>query len=485
MTEIRSQEEIPDKKHDIDRILDDQSLKASVEECAYASLMVGSGENFLAPYAIFLKATNFQLGLLSSLPLLLGAISQLIGVWLSELSPSRLKIILRCVLVQSLVWLPISVLYFFAGQSPQAVWLLILLYGAYFISGNLAAPAWSSLIGDLSPADIRGRFFGLRNEKSSIVMLLTLIGAGALLEVFTWLGYRGFGFLLLFFCAFAGRMVSLHYLSLHRDPHYIVEAHAKFSYYKFLKRSFKSNFARFVYFVSAISFSVMIAGPFFAPYMLNVLGFSYFTYSLMTVTTLATMFLTARYWGKLADKYGNKSILRLCAIGVTINPLLYLVWSSVVGCLFISAFAGIVWAGYNLAVSNFLFDAVTPPKRSRCVAYQAITNAVFLFAGSLFGAWLLNVLPSWFPFHHGIWTPDSAYLQIFFISVIFRAVACYFLLSTFREVREVASIRQTELFIKFISVLPYVGSSIDYFFGRRSRERKALGKSSSGTPTTS
>jgi len=417
------------------------------------------------------------------LPLLLGSISQLIGIWLSELSPSRLKIILRCVLAQALVWLPISVLYFFAGQSTEAVWLLIVLYAAYFISGNLSAPAWSSLIGDLSPAEIRGRFFGLRNERSSVVMLLTLLGAGGLLELFTWLGFRGLGFLLLFISAFAARMISLHYLSLHRDPHYNVEPHAKFSYYKFLKRSPKSNFAHFVFFVSSMSFSVMVCAPFFSIYMLNVLHFSYFTYTSMTVMTLAVIFLTVGYWGKLADKYGNKSILRLCAIGVAVNPLLYLIWSSVAGCLFIAAYAGVFWAGYNLAAGNFLFDAVTPQKRSRCVAYQAITNAAFVFAGSIIGSWLVNILPDSFPFRQGIWTPESAYIQVFFISGVLRGLVCYFLLPSFREVREVSSIRQTELFMQFVSVLPFVGSTFDYFLGRRRGERKGLGKKSSDTPT--
>lgn len=459
------------KKPDVTEILADPSLNASIKDCEYASVMVGAGENFLAPYAIFLKATNMQLGLLSSLPLFLGSISQLIGVWLSELSPSRRKILMQCVLGQAIVWLPSSVLYFLFGASSMTVWILIACYSAYQIMGNLMAPAWNSLIGDLAPDETRGRFFGLRNEKSAVVMLLTLLGAGGIMEAITALGFRAAGFFILFICAFLARMTSRKFVSLHRDPPYKVEDHARFSYLDFLKRSHKSNFAKFVLFVSSMSFSVMVSGPFFAPYMLDVLHFSYFTYTTMTVMFLMTTFLTTRYWGHLADRFGNKNVLRLSAFGVAVTPMLWCIWGSIGGCLFIQAFSGIVWGGYNLAAANFLFDAVTPPKRARCVAYQSITNCIFIFLGSVAGAWMVNNFPDWVPFDKGIWAPQSIYLRVFMLSGILRLLTCYILLPGFKEVRDVSALKHHEIFIHFLSILPYIGTSLDYFTRRRGKER--------------
>ena len=457
------------KKPEHRKFRDDPTFKASIHECEYTSLMVGAGENFLGPFVVFLKATNLQLGLLSSLPLFLGSVSQLVGVWLSERSPSRLRIIVTGALLQALVWIPMALLYFLFGASETTVWLVIALYAAYQITGNLLTPAWSSLIGDIVPSDVRGRYFGLRNERGAIVMLLTLLGAGGLMQVLTSVGLQVAGFALLFLSAFGARMVARRYLTLHRDPPYQVDLTSRFSYLDFLKRSPKSNFARFVFFMSCMSFSVMLSGPFFAVYMLDVLHFSYFTFTVMTAMVLSTMFLTMRYWGRLADRYGNKSILRLCAMGVVINPILWLIWSSVPGVMLIQAFGGVAWAGYNLAMGNFLFDAVTPPKRARCVAYQSITNCLFIFFGSIFGAWLVNHLPGWLPFDQGIWTPQSPYLRIFLLSGILRGLVCYFLLPTFKEVREVSRIGQTELFMQFLDVLPYIGTTVDFFTRRRSR----------------
>lgn len=453
-------------KFDIKKILDNPSLNASIHECGYTSLMVGAGENFLAPYIIFLKASNLQLSVLSSVPLLLGSIAQLAGVWITEISGSRLKLIMQCVLAQALVWIPAALLYGALGSGSRTVWIVVVLYALYFITGSLGAPAWSSLIGDLAPPDTRGQFFGIRNERGTVVMCLTLLGAGGILQAFTEVDLRGLGFFVLFMGAFVARMFSLHYLSLHRDLPFHIDPKSRFSYLDFLKRSPRSNFARFVFFISAMSFSVMVAGPFFSIYMLNVLHFSYFVYTLTTVMMLATMFFTMRYWGWMTDKYGNRNILRLCSAGVTVCPFLWLISSSISGVLLIQAFSGLVWAGYNLAAGNFLFDAVTPQKRTRCVAYQSITNAVFIFLGSISGAWLVSVLPDWLPLDQGVWTPQSAYLRIFFLSGVLRMLVIYFMLPAFREVRDVKSMRQSDLALQFIQILPYVGTTVDYFMKR-------------------
>src|SRR5690606_13056435 len=135
-----------------------------------------------------------------------------------------------------------------------------------------------------------------------------------------------------------------------------------------------SNFARFVYFVSLINFGVNIATPFFAVYMLRDLQFSYMEYTIVTATNTVTQFLTMQYWGQISDQFGNKKILNVCGYGVAFSPILWLFGDAMWYLLLIQVFAGLVWAGFNLAAANFMFDAVTPPKRARCAAYQAMVN---------------------------------------------------------------------------------------------------------------
>ena len=53
-----------------------KSLRYSILDGSFWAIMFGFGERYLAAFAVFLKATNIQLGLLTSLPLLLASISE-------------------------------------------------------------------------------------------------------------------------------------------------------------------------------------------------------------------------------------------------------------------------------------------------------------------------------------------------------------------------------------------------------------------------
>jgi hypothetical protein len=44
--------------------------------------MMGIGETYLSAFALFLKASTPQIGLLASLPPLLGSLAQLLSAWL-------------------------------------------------------------------------------------------------------------------------------------------------------------------------------------------------------------------------------------------------------------------------------------------------------------------------------------------------------------------------------------------------------------------
>ena len=460
------------KSHDLQKLLQDQSMRASISECGYACIMIGTGEAYLLPFALFLQASNLQIALISSLPILLGAISQLFGVIGSEHFSSRLRFITMCVTVQASVWLPISLVYYLLGPCSGSVWALITLASVYFIAGNLGAPAWNSLIGDITPTEARGRFFGLRNERGAVMTLLAMLGAGVTLEMASSYGNRSVGFFLLFCAAFLSRMASRPHLLKHRDPAYKVTPQSRFSYFQFLKKTPRSNFAKFVLFHSGITFGTMIGGPFFGVYMLNVLHLSYFTYTCLSAIVLLVMFLTNRYWGRLADRYGNKCILSLCSYGVALSALLWLVSSNVWYLFVIQAYSGLVWGGYNLAVGNFLFDSVSPEKRARCVAYQAITSASFSFIGTILGAYLATNLPDWLPMDLGLWTPSSPLLRLFLISGLIRFMACGIMLPRFREVRNIRSIHQSELFFQFLQLLPVVGATIDFFVQRRTHKTR-------------
>ena len=66
-----------------------KSLLYSVFDGSFHSAMVGFGESFFSAFAVFLKASTTQIGLLGSLPQTLGSLSQLLSSYFIRLFKSR------------------------------------------------------------------------------------------------------------------------------------------------------------------------------------------------------------------------------------------------------------------------------------------------------------------------------------------------------------------------------------------------------------
>src|SRR3989344_2140532 len=77
-----------------------KSLKYSIWDGSFASAMVGFGESFFSAFAIFLKASNFQISLLGSLPRAMGSFVQLYSSKLLKIFGTRKRFLCFFVLLQ-------------------------------------------------------------------------------------------------------------------------------------------------------------------------------------------------------------------------------------------------------------------------------------------------------------------------------------------------------------------------------------------------
>jgi MFS family permease len=131
----------------------------------------------------------------------------------------------------------------------------------------------------------------------------------------------------------------------------------------------------------------------------------------------------------------------------------------------IQIYGGFVWSGFSLASANFLFDAVTPPKRARCVAYQGLVNGFFTFLGSLAGGYAAIHLPGRFSLGPWTWEPAFILPVIFLISGLIRLIATSILLTKFKEVRPVEPIGNGELIFRVSQIKPIAGATFSLFTG--------------------
>lgn len=443
----------------------DSALDASIREGSANAVMLGCGEAYLGPFGVFLHATTVQIGLLSALPQLVGAVMQWWSAIAMDSCPSRLRRILRSVLIQGLVWFPLAMIPLVVGQGPLAAGCVIVLAVINQAAVGFTAPVWNSLIGDVVPGEIRGRFFGFRNRVNGLSSFVALTGAGLILHFFERRGEAAWGFMLIFLVAGVARLVSRHWLGLYRDPAWSVDLAQVFTFRQFLKRSPHSNFAKYVFYVGLVNVAVSFSAPYFALYMLRDLKFSYLEFTVVVSVATVTQFLMFRYWGELSDRFGNKKILNLCGWGVSVVPALWLFSSHILYLMAIQVVAGIIWAGFSLASSNFLFDAVSPPKRARCVAYQGLINGTAVLVGSLGGGFVAGHLPSSFTLGAWTWAPQFTLPVIFLLSGMMRFVAAALLLHKFREVRPVEAIRHRDLVYRVSHIRPIAGATFSLLTG--------------------
>jgi len=432
-------------------------LKASVSDGKAHAVMLGAGETYLAVFIIFLGATNLQVGVLATLPALLGALFQRAGVWVMERFNHRRAMLTSGALVQALTWFSIALVPFFVTDSSRAVTIVILIFSLYFIISGLIAPAWNSLIGDMIPPEERGTFFGYRTQQTSIYIFASLLAAGLLIGISEGTDYSLLSFTFICLVAAVARFISVFWFMRHDNPPFAVSIEDRFSFWDFLKRSRNSNFARFVFFLAAMNFAGAIAFPYFTPYMLNDLGFSFIEFTAITSAMILAQFLTLRNWGSLSNSFGYRRIIGFCSWGIAIIPFFWLISGSFWYLVSVQLISGVMWAGYNLSAANFLFDAVSPPKRGRCAAYMGIINGIAIFAGSMAGGFLARGLPESFSLSTIGSSVTSTLLLLFLISGVLRLLGAYFFLNRFVEVRDVEATTHRELVIRIAHLRPLHG----------------------------
>lgn len=451
-----------------------KTSKDIVKEGSLDAVKIGAAETYFGAFGVFLGGTPLQIGALATVPPLVGAMAQTIGMRLAERVSSRRNAIVRCIQIQSLLCLTFGIVPFLCSSGWWSLWALITLVATYQITIGLIAPLWNSLIGDLVPPTSRGEFFGHRNKWMAIVTFAGVVVAGETVHLLAGKGYGALGYAGIFVIAAFSRMMSGRCMKAVPDAAIHVPEDSKFSFWQFIIRARQSNFVRFVLFVSAMNFATAISGPYFAMYMLNDLAFSYREYMVVVAAVVIVQFVVMRSWGALSDQFGNRQIMRVCGTLVSINPLLWLVSSNFWWVVLIQLYSGLFWAGFNLAAANFVFDAVTAPKRARCFAYQSIVNGILVFLGSAIDGYVVSNLSSAANAPFAIFVAHSSFLVLFVASGVLRMLVMLLLFPTFSEVRKVQRVRGYELLVRVVSLRPLWGATFGVSSARR---RESSGES--------
>lgn len=415
------------------------SLRWSVFEGASFFVMVGAAESYFQAFAVFLRGTVFQVGLVSTLPIAVASVLQLASRAMSRRLGSRKRFNVAAGLLRSALFVPLALTPFLGGAR---LWVLLGLVCLYYILNYLPNPAWNSWMRDLVNEEQRGTYFGRRNAIGNLVGLAATVLAGWLLQAFT--ARPLYGFLSLFNLAFLGCAASTLFLSLQYEPPERGCAEGGPGLLGFSRGMLRSNYGRFVLYNFLLYLGTFISSPFIVPYLLRDLEFSWLQF--MVATSLVSLFKFAAMpvWGRLGDRYGSRKILVLAGVLVCVTPFTWMLGRSFAWICAIQILGAFAWAGFEIAAMAFAFDAIPSELVTEQTSFLLFFRGAATIAGGLAGGFLLK----------HVQIGGSGYQAVFLFSGLFRLVLALPLVAWIREERQVESISYPGLALKLLAMAP-------------------------------
>ncbi|MBU4444259.1 MAG: MFS transporter [Candidatus Marinimicrobia bacterium] len=435
------------------RYLTEKSLKFSIRDGLFWSIMAGFGDSYLPAFAVFLNATTQQMGMLTALPQFMAALIQLFSVRVSHLFKSSKRAVLISVFLQASMWLVITVITYLTRN----VWILIFLVMLYQSFGALPGPIWFAWMGNLVPEEKRGRYFGKRNRISGFFSFLSVIIAGIILDHLSKTHpLSAFG--TIFIIAFASRMISLYYLFRQHEPPAPRTQENNLRLIDFIRNIRRSNFGLFTLFLSLVNFTVFIASPLMSLYWLRYLHFTYLQYMAVVSSASIASFVTMTFWGRHSDHYGNKTIMEVAGYLIAMLPLFWFLIRFIPAFLifplsvFVQILAGFAWAGFNLSSSNFIYDTIPSQKRIQMYSYFNFLKGIAVFIGGTLGGYLASfesASATVSPFN------PNGIMLVLLVSAVSRLIIMILFLPKILEVRD--TIPPRPHFLYFVTVMPFKG----------------------------
>jgi MFS family permease len=378
--------------------------------------MVGIGETYFAAFVLALGMGEVWAGWVTTFPLLVGGLIQLVTPYGVNLLGSRRRWVSLCTLTQAVVFLP---LIWGASNGSIPGWAVFAVASLYWASGLGAGPAWNAWMTRLVPRRIRSRFFANRAAATNFGTMAGLLAGGAALHVAVVAGRPLLGFAFIFALAAGCRLLSTRFITRQTDVPLPPGGEHVVTGWQLARRFLRGRDGRLILYLALMTMTVSIASPFFTPFMLKDLGFTYLEYMILLGMSFAAKVVTLRFLGPLAERWGAPFLVRSAAVGITVVPALWLASSNFSYLLALQILAGTSWAAYEFASFLLFFDHIDVKERTSLLTTYNLINGAALVAGSLVGGLIFEAVGA----------GHSAYHLLFALSCAGRAVLTAFLIS--------------------------------------------------------
>lgn len=371
--------------------------------------------SFIPLFAIqVLGASNFQVGLISSMPSFMTLLAMIPGaIWVSRLELKK-TFTAYSIFAARFGLLLISLIPFIPYTNHA--WILVAVMALLNFPSAIATLSWQAFIGDLIPEDRRGKFFSERNQILTIVGMIATFITGVVLNEFSRTSASPYQWI--FLIGFLFGIAEVYYLMKHKELKNSNKKEKTFSK-KTLGQIYKHKpYFYFLICATLFNFGWQMAWPLFNIYQINDAHATAFWISIFTVANQLSQIISYKWWGKFADRYGNTIMLFIASIGIGTAPFLTILSTNMYYLTAVNLWTGAFVAGTVTLLFNQLLSVSPEGNRTTLLANYNFIVALMGCLAPQIGVLLLDLYGIKFAMtlSTGIrWAGAFAFLFVFYL----------------------------------------------------------------------
>ena len=395
------------------------SLKISTIEGSWWAVMYGMVEAYFSAFFEILRYSSFEISILTTFPLFIGACVQNLAYKFYHFFQSRKILLVALKFLQSLL---IPTIYL-VGIKLDNFFIFLIFISAYFAIALSQQSPWTSWMGYLVPSRLRGRYFGHRSQIIRISMLVSSLFAGVILNAFE-NNDPILGFGIIFIIGVIANFGSAYYLFSQYEP----------SYHSFEEKDEKIDLRdmkfeiikKYISYDSFSELSFSISGPLMMVYWIRELNFNYLEIAILINASQLIGLFSMRYWGRKIDKIGTYPVIRFNSMWICLFPILWIIiyyshdHLRLPLSLILASLASLLFSGRALAMDNRLYEHMNGKSMIKLTSKRVFYRGTAIFIGGFIGGLVSGINYSIDIYLFEI--IKTGFHIVLFISFIFRSI---------------------------------------------------------------
>ncbi|MDQ0971828.1 MFS family permease [Neobacillus niacini] len=360
--------------------------KISIYHGMVSTIAINLAGNFYPIFAIsILGATNYQVGLISSLPPLIALLMTIpAAVLLNRLQTQKKTVAMSVLGARLLFLLLMGVVYI--STSYQA-WVFLIIIAFMNVPATIANIGWQTLISGMIKDDRRGSFFSDRNRLLTIAGMISTLIIGIIMKnqsnnatAYQWL----------FFTALLFGILEVFFLMKHKETVQAVTTTKKSSMDWSI---FKDHgYKWFLIAALCFNFTWQMSWGIFNIYHVRIAEATILWISIFSVACQLVQIFTFPLWKKWAELKSNTLMLVWAALGMALVPFLTVMSTNLFYLTCVQALSGFFISGVVLLLFNLLLEQSPEEKKTYCITTYNVLLSFVAFLAPQIGIMLLEGL---------------------------------------------------------------------------------------------